>query len=177
MDDSLEFELAMRQFFGEKAYHIAGFAGFGDDLMVKKWFLKAIKKIFKDANKLDTTSRHKERIIGDIKDLEREIKKWKNPWSIIYRLFFLCSRLLGYDYINGIIYNAPFYYQTPDQHYKVVANEGKDSLKMFNENQMNFKQKQRSIIRMLKREKYSDFEIAMIMNTSEYEIKKTIRGL
>src|SRR3989338_9108521 len=85
-DDSMEFELAMRQFFGDKAYQIAGLAGFGDNLSVKKWLLKAIKQIFKDVNKLDTTSRHKEMMIGDIERLEKEVKKWKNPWSIIYRL-------------------------------------------------------------------------------------------
>ena len=176
-DDSMEFELAMRQFFGDKAYQIAGLAGFGDNLSVKKWLLKAIKQIFKDVNKLDTTSRHKEMMIGDIERLEKEVKKWKNPWSIIYRLFFLCSRFLGYDYVKGITYNTPFYYQTPNQYYKTLSYQGKNSLQEIQKDEKNFKEKQREIISILKREHYNDFKIAMILNTSEYEIKKINRGI
>lgn len=39
----MAFELAMRSFFGEKAFHTASYAE-GDNAIMKKWLLKVVKK-------------------------------------------------------------------------------------------------------------------------------------
>ncbi len=170
--DPMDFELAMRQFFGDNAYQIAGFAGFSDNKYVKSWLIKAVKRMLKDANSLDSLPRHKEILIADLEELEKAIKKWNSPWDMIYRLFFICSRLFGYDYCTGIILYTPFWWQNPSQYDKTKRYQGNDSLKEWKGDEKNFKTKQRAIIDSLKREGFNDFKIAMILNTTEYEIRK-----
>ena len=46
MDYSMNFELSMMQFFGDKAHHIASYAR--NESEVKSWLKKAIKKMMKD---------------------------------------------------------------------------------------------------------------------------------
>ena len=102
---SMEFEMAMMQFFGEKAHLIASYAN--NNQLRKKWLLKAVKIMLKKVDEIDTTTRHKKMLLSEIEDLLVKIKKANNAWAIIYRLFSLCSRFIGYDYLKGGIYNTP----------------------------------------------------------------------
>lgn len=176
-DYSMDFELSMRQFFGEQAYHIADQAY--DPKYMKRWFIKSVRKMKKDVVKIDTTTRHQERLMSDLDQLEKSIKSSDNQWNIIFRLFFLCSRLLGYDYIGGFSYHIPFYHQTKDQHYWSKAKENKD-FHIIDEHSSDLKNtitKQKEIIKSLKSEGYDDFHISLIIGISEYQIKKLKKGI
>lgn len=172
LDYSMDFELAMRQFFGDDAYQLAGAAH--DEKYVKKWLLKAVRKMQKDVMKLDTTTRHRERLLGDLERLEKYMKASNNEWDIIFRMFFLCSRFLGYDFAQGAIYNSPIYHQSPSQYHWSKRNVSKDydTLDEHLKDEKNTIKKQKEIIKSLKDEGYDDFHIALILGMSEYQVKK-----
>jgi hypothetical protein len=128
----------------------------------------------KEVMRLDTTTRHKERLLSDLERLERSIKGFGNEWDIIFRLLFLCSRLLGYDFAQGIVYNNPVYFQSPSQYYSSRRNVKRDSgsLEERFKDEKNTITKQKDIIKSLEAEGYDDFHIALILGMSEYQIKK-----
>ena len=175
LDFSMEFELSMRQFFGDEGYKLAG-VEYSKDI-VCKWLQKAIKKMMKDVMEIDTTTRHKERMVGDLEQLLGLTKKSEDPWRIIYRLFFLCSRFLGYDYITGTSYHIPFYHQTRSQNFysKVAAgtNDSRDEMK----DRENILTKQKGLIEVLKKDGFDDFKIGLILGMSEYKVKKLRKGI
>ena len=168
-NNSMDFEYSMRQFFGDKAYHISDYENKQE---TRKWLLKALKKMMKDIHNLDTTTRHKERLLDEIKGIEKSIKEKSDPWNIIYRFFKLCSRFLGYDWLKGISYHTPFYYQVSGQYYWSKAYTGEDFTELIYKNNDNTLVKQKELIRQLQKEKYNDFQIGLILGLSEYKVKK-----
>jgi len=176
IDHSMNFELAMRQFFGEKAYHIAG--GYNNPKYVKQWLKKAIRKMKKDIMNLDTTSRHKETLINDIGRLERNLKS-SDPFEIIIVLFSICSRFLGYDFLKGEKFNIPIYSQNASQYYwsKILKDSSINYSREQSRIQMNIVRKQKEIIKSLLKEGFDDFQISLVLNVSEYQIKKLKKGI
>lgn len=171
-DYSMDFELAMRQFFGNTAYHIAD--GAYDPKFMKKWFVRAVRKMKKDVANLDSTTRHKERLMSDLDILETSLKSNDNQWNLIFRLFFLSSRLLGYDYAEGIRYHIPFYYQSHNQHYYSKSNQEKNFniIEEHSQDTRNTITKRKEIIKSLQEEGYDDFHISLILGITEYQLKK-----
>jgi RPA family protein len=58
----MDFELTMRLFLGDKAYHIAGQEN--HDKYRREWLLKAAKKILRRVDAIETTTRHKQVLKG-----------------------------------------------------------------------------------------------------------------
>src|SRR5260221_8765893 len=172
VDYSMDFEFAMRQFFGDKAYSTA--SGAFSLKFVKPWLLRATRKMMKDVEALDSTARHKEMLMSSLERIRESIKNNKNEWEIIFHLFFLCSRFLGYDWIQGARYHIPFYSQTKSQYYWSKRNNSKkfDPLIERQKDEINVIRKQKEIIEQLNSEGYDDFHVSLILGMSEYQVKQ-----
>lgn len=158
------FEDTMRQFFGKKAYQL----GFGNEEIVKKWLIKSTKKMIKLINNVETTTRHKESLMRELQNLESQLsEKQINMWSVIFNLFFLCSRFLGFDYLQGMCLNTPFYFQTKNQKFWQNLCEGTDVY-----DDKNYIKTRRDIVLDLYAKNYRTFDIGLILNISEKDVLK-----
>ena len=75
--DELFFERTMQLYFGDKAYQIAGSANNIKER--KKWYYMASKEMMKHVNNLDVATKHKERLMASLNDVQSQIKKDKGP--------------------------------------------------------------------------------------------------
>lgn len=173
-DNSINFEIGMRLFFGDPAYHIA--SGAWDEKYVKRWLNRCIKRIYQDVNKLDTTLRHKEMLELELDKIKRDLSKNGNLWDIIINLFRLVGRLLGYDGVEGLKYSTLTYFQTKEQGFLNALIGGKD-WREYEKHKRALFAKRAKMIKELKNGNYSDFEISIILNTTEYQIKKTLKEI
>lgn len=171
---SMKFELAMLLLLGSDASHIAGFAI--NETIVKKWLRRAIRTIIIDVNNIETTMRHKEMLILDLNSLDELIKTNGNIWEIIFSFFELIGRLLGYDYSNGNKLLTPVYIQSRHQDFWSGLYSGK-TYQEIDKIKNNLIGKRKKIVQKLKKENYSDFEISIIMDTTEYKIKKIFQEI
>src|SRR2546428_618712 len=115
IDNAMEFELAMRLLFGEKAYHIASLASHPTHR--REWLQKAVKKLLRISNELDTTPRHKQMLMTELEVVSRLLKKTTDPsWELVFHLLRLSMRLLGFDFVRGARCHTPTYHQTAAQH-------------------------------------------------------------
>jgi hypothetical protein len=174
-DLGIHFEYCVRQFLGDKAYHIAGY--FNDDVLFKKYLKKCIKVAKGRILKIDTTTRHKEMLLNNLSDLEDHLRAKKisnESKEIIVDSFWLISRLLGYDGVSGYTFNEPFYYQSSSQYEKEIMSwpNTEDYWKDKQKRTDNIISERKLIYQLLKEKDYGDQEIAQILNTTEYEIKK-----
>lgn len=172
---SLSFEYTMKMLFGDSADHIAYVAG--REELLKKWLGRAVQRFVKDINKLDTTQRHKEMLIMQLESIGKALKGKKiNTWNIIFYFFNLTSRFIGYDYHKAQKLVTPTYFQTSYQNFWSGLHEGEDWKKQ-DERKRTFINRRINIIKQLKQEGVSDFDIAQIFNTTEYDIKKILTEL
>jgi len=165
----MDFENMLRQFFGDKSYGDQAIRQ--NEKLVKIELHKVVLKIEKRIINLETTNRHKERMLSEIERIKNDFKQSQpDLWTINIHLFSLISRLLGYDYLKGFI-NTPIYCQTPSQYYSQVIFEGGDAMQGYYDKK-NIISLRKYVFNFLKKDGYSDFKISQIMNTTEFEIKK-----
>jgi hypothetical protein len=170
MDTGMEFELTMRLLFGEKAYNIAGLASHPTHR--REWLQKAVRKQMRAVNELDTTPRHKRMLMAELEAVSLLLKGAKDPcWEVIYRLFRLTMRLLGYDYFRGGRYYTPTYHQTPTQYYTAAIFDGGDTMQDFYDRKNAIALRQQ-VVESLKKQGLDNFKISLVLNTTEYEIKQ-----
>lgn len=172
--EGMDFELMLRQFFGDKAR----FTQDNRENMVKmeKWIKKILEKISSQIDNIDTTTRHKERMMDNIERLKADFNSSGiDPWTIIVHLFFLISRLLGYDYCKANI-NTPVYFQDDGQYYTQKIFEGGDVMQNYYDKK-NLIIIRKNLYKELKNQGHSDFKIAQVLNISEYQIKKLKHNL
>jgi hypothetical protein len=179
-DYSLDFEHCVRQFLGDKAYHIAD--SVGNDSSVRSWYRKCINKMEKRVDLLDSTARHKEMLMKELNDLDERLKLKKSLGSkeLVIDLFWLISRLFGYDAISGKVYNQAFYHQTYGQYFMELASwkrAGKSWGEINVEEIKNVITWRKAIVRLLKEKGLDENIIAQILNTTEYQIKKMKHNL
>jgi hypothetical protein len=180
MEYNLDLENCVRQFLGDKAYGTAG--RFGNSKQIKKYLLKCLDVCSQEVLTLDTTARHKEMLLNNINKVKESIQivEFVNEEDIklVLNLFWLISRLFGFDWVSGQIRNKAFYYQDYGAYFHDLVKEKafkdeKFSQYDFRENiKKNIITKQREIYNQLKKGKFSDQEIAQVFNTTEYHIKK-----
>lgn len=175
MEAGLFFERTMCLFFGDKAYNIAG-----EESSIrwrKEWLSKAAKTIIKQINKLDTTTRHKQMLMVESEELLAATKSRKpEPWNLVYRLLRLCGRLLGFDFDRGTIVHTPIYYQTAGQHFTSSILAGGDAAHDYYDRKDAISIR-KTVIENLKIEGFDHFKIALVLNTTEYEVKKLSKNL
>ena len=173
MDTSMDFELTMRMLFGDKAYQIASQEAHPTHR--RKWIGKAVKQLLRDADKFDTTVRHKKMLLADLEAISNMLKGVKEPsWSIIYRLLRVCVRLFGYDFPHGARCHTPAYWQNSSQHYTAEIFQGGDAMLDYYDEQDTISVRQ-TVVMDLKKQGLSDFKIALVLNTTEYAVKQLRR--
>lgn len=171
----MQFELVMQTFLGDKAYHIADQAY--DVESRKAWYKKALKKIILKVQKIETTTKHSE-YLANLSQRALECLGNKNFTETEFTLYLLriTGALLGMTPARGACIATPMYYQTPDQHFTEAVISGGDApLSYYDKN--NFVAVRRKIVEQLKEGGLNDFDISLILNTSEYQIKKLRKEL
>lgn len=170
MDAGMRFELTMRLLFGDKAYQIAGTEA--NPKHRREWLQKAARKLMRVADSVDTTPRHKKMLMAELEAIDELLKGAKEPsWDLVYRLFRLSLRLLGFDYGKGAKCHTPVYFQTPDQHFTTLLLSGGDAGEYFNDKK-NTVSIRESVVKDLRSQGMDDFKISLVLNVSEYEVKK-----
>jgi DNA-binding CsgD family transcriptional regulator len=169
VDTAMRFELTMRLLFGDKAAHqIAGLEA--DPKRRRAWLQKAIRKLMHLVDGLDTTLRHKKIIMAELEAMEELLKESEEAsWDIVYRLLRLSLRLLGFD--QGAKCHTPVYFQTLDQHFITLLLSGGDVREHYNEKK-NAITIRESVVKGLRAQGLDDFKISLVLNISEYEVKK-----
>ena len=165
----MEFETCMRRVFGDEASHIA--SSCLNERYRAQWVMRLLKHLIRDAQDLDTTQKHRERISYLLEALQK--KNWKGDdasWGLVFDLLALAAELLGYEGIKGHRTYIPLYWQELQTHL-AISNERGQCEKLMQEFQAAAARRV-LVIRYLKAQGLSDFEVAMTLKTTEYEVKK-----
>lgn len=164
------FETTIRTFLGDKAYHIAGQAH--NEKHRKEWYRKALKKIIIKVQSIDTSTKHKEQlslwseraldILGERNFRETEFSLY---------LLRLTGALIGFVGVRGLTIATPMYYQTPNQYYTEAIISGGDVMQNYHDQKTSVSIRKK-LVAQLKEEGLNDFQISLVFNTSEYQVKK-----
>ena len=170
MTRHMQFEFTFRLLFGDQAKYIEG-----QELNPKsraKWLKKSIDRIEREILALDTTERHKQMLLGEIEAARGSvINKVESGWPMVYSLLRLTSRLLGYDFLRGAKCHTATYWQSVSQNLNSVVFQGGDIMQdYYDKNNAIAVRKQ--VVAYLKNQGLSDYRIALVINTTEYEVKK-----
>lgn len=165
------FEGAMRILFGDDAFHIAGHERTPKEN--RRWLTRAVKRCMKEVNALDTTDHHRERLLDFLGFALNYARKAKGPEPLVYCLLGVTSMLLGFEHSQGRAF-VPLYARSAAEYRRErrratgypLAEEISDS--------KNLVQKRRDVVRRLKEEGHDTFEIALILKTSEHDVKKQL---
>ena len=169
MNPEMDFEYAMRLLLGDSADHIAGQAHIPE--YRNKWLHRSVDKMLKLVDLIDTTLRHKERLVSDLNDIRSSLSRASDPsWSLVFHFFSFSGRLLGLDFFGSRI-NTPVYVQSPEQYYTEHIKSGGDVMQDYYDKK-NFISMRRAVVQGLKAKGLNDFQVAMVLNTSEYQVKK-----
>lgn len=170
MDTAMDFELTMRLLFGDSAYHIAGSEA--NPASRRNWLQKAVKSLLRHIDDLDTTDRHKKMLMTELEAVSRLLKRAKEPsWAIIYRMFRFSIRLIGFDYVRGARCHTPSYWQTVEQRHTAHILEGGDVMQHCYDRNDAISIR-RAVVENLTTQGLTNFKIALVLNTTEYQIKK-----
>jgi hypothetical protein len=166
----MQFENTMRILFGEKAYQIAGIEA--NPKYRREWLQKAVRELLRLVDSLDTVPRHKKMLMLEIEAVSSALKGSAEPsWELVYRLFRLCMRLFGFDYMSGVRCHTLAYWQSPSQHYTVRLMEGEDAVRG-EEEEKDAISLRRGVAKELKKRGFDDFKISVVLNTSEHAVKQ-----
>lgn len=172
MDPGYEmlFETTIRSFLGDKADHIAGQVH--TEKYRKEWYRKALKKIVAKIQDIDTSTKHKEELAHwSERALDTLGQKHFSESEFALYLLRLTGTLLGFIGVRGANIATLMYYQTPNQHHTEVIIRGGDAMQYYYD-QKNSVSVRKKLVAQLKSEGLSDFQISLVLNTTEYQIKK-----
>lgn len=171
---SMQFEIAVRHFLGEDAYHIADLAG--NPKLVKKYFKRVGQKIIKDVAKIDTNPRHKSLLLHHAEKLLEQIENEHEGFPLILNFFGLVSCLLGYDFLDGKPFYNVLFWQNNQQYFDTFFKMQKGKASEYLEQKDNLWKERNNIISELKNKGYDNFQLSIIFNTTEYDITKTLKS-
>ncbi len=174
MNEGIEmlFEETIRSFLGDRAFHIAGQAHCKKSR--KEWYRKVIKKIIRKIRQVESSTTHKERLAHWSEQSLLALKHPYNEIKFTLCLLRLLNVLLGYR--GGVKPHSIAtlaYFQTPSHVFTEAIIEGRDELQ---DDYVSTLSIRRKLIGQLKEEGKTDFEISLVLNLSEYEVKKLRRG-
>jgi len=174
---SLYFEHVMSLFLGKSAYQCAGEEA--NEKARNKRLNAVAKVIVKRVDTIDSTTRLKRKILmGAENFFEATKEKNISTKNLLYVLLWFCGSLLGMESngrINAITHSL-FYWQTKNQYITSDIIEGKDGIQEYEDKKYIFDARKKTIEK-LKKEGFTYFKIAMIFNTTEYQIKKIINAI
>jgi len=177
MKISLYFEHVMSLFLGENAHQCAGEEA--NEKARNKRLNTVAKVMIKRVNTIDSDTRLKRKLlIGAEKFFEATKEKDISTKNLLYVLLWFCGSLLGFEYIGqtNAITHSLFYWQNKNQYITSDIIEGKDSMQEY-EDKKNIFDARKKAIKNLKNEGFTYFKIAIIFNTTEYQIKKIINAV
>lgn len=169
----MDFEVMLRQFFGDKAFHTAGLAY--SKTPRNKWLKKLERKILKDIDQLDTLEKHKSLMMCDTERLFLELKVDEPSWESMFAALMLISRLLGYDYCKGSKLHTPAYYQTEGQFYTQAIFGGGDEMQNYYDRKDIISMRAKVAKRLIKAG-LDTFRISQILNISEGKVKQLLKN-
>src|SRR5262249_35403979 len=97
-------------------------------------------------------------------------------WDLILRLVAFIGRLLGFDFHQGSQCHSIAYFQTPAQHYTADLLAHGDALQDYYDKKDAVSMR-REVVALLKEKGLSDFKVALVLHTTEYEVKKLQKEL
>ena len=166
----MEFELTLCLLFGRSARHTASASE--NPKRRADWLRKAMLKIEREVLALDTTDRHKQMMLAEVVAAREGINSDERPsWSLVYRLLRLSVRLLGYDFTRAAKCHTATYWQTVPQNLNTVVFTGGDIMQDYYDKN-NAIAVRREIVKHLKSQGLSDYRIALVLNTTEYQVKQ-----
>lgn len=164
------FETTIRTFLGDKAYHIAGQVH--NEKHRKEWYRKVLKKIIIKIQEIDTSTKHKEQLAYWSEQALKILGERNfNETEFTLHLLRLMGALLGFVGVRAANIATPMYYQTHSQYYTEVISRGGDVMQDYND-KISSVSVRKKLVRQLKDEGLSDFQISLVLNTSEYQVKK-----
>jgi hypothetical protein len=166
-------ETCMRRVFGDEANHIASSSL--DEKYRRRWVSRLLRQLIRDAQELDATQRHKERISYLLEALQKQ--KWTGDdasWRLVFDLLALATELLGYEGSSGHRPYTPMYWQELQTHLDIANEEGQSE--RLQEEFRSAAAWRAEVVRYLKVKGLNDLEVAMALKTSEYEVKKLKRA-
>jgi hypothetical protein len=174
MNTEMLFEFTMRLYFGDKAYQTAGQVN--NPKHRREWLRKVIRLLMKQIDTLDTTPRHKQVLMANAEAIRDAIGRNDAPsWDLILRLVAFIGRLLGLDFHRGSRCHSIAYFQTPAQYYTADLLAHGDALQDYDKKDA--VSIRREVIAFLKGKGLSDFKVALVLHTTEYEVKKLQKEL
>lgn len=164
------FETTVRAFLGEKAYHIASEAHTESRRLL--WYRKVLTKVVRHVQGIDASAKHKEQIeffSNQLLGLVKARRLDERAFSLY--LLRLVGVLLGFLSLCGSCLATPVYVQTPSQYYTRLMFNGGDTMQSYYDQQTATGVRAR-LVHQLKGEGLNDFQISLVLNTSEYQVKK-----
>ena len=177
MKISLYFESTMGLFLGKKAYQCAGEEA---NEKARNKRLNAVAKVMlKRVDTIDSTTRLKRKLLIGAEDFfEATKEKDISTKKLLYILLRFCGSLLGFEYNGRIsaITHSLFYWQNKNQYITSNIIEGKDVMQEYKDKKYIFNIRKK-IVKNLKAEGLTYYKIALIFNTTEYQVKKMINEI
>ena len=153
--------------FGEQAYQIASQEA--NPKHRREWIQKAIKRLMRIVDTLDTTVGHKKSLMMKLERISREVQATKDPsWDLMYSFLTLSFCLVGF---GGAERHTPVYYQDPDQYYTKLIFAGGNDGQRYQDKQDAISTRQ-EVVEYLKKKGLNSFKISLVLNTSENHIKQ-----
>ena len=170
MPTGMEFEGTLRLLFGRKANHAASASE--NPKRRSEWLRSAMRTMEGEVIALDTTERHKQMMLAEVAASRDAIASDPHPsWTLVYRLLRLSIRLLGYDFARGAKCHTATYWQSIPQNLNTVVFTGGDIMQDYYDKK-NAIVVRREVVGHLKGQGLSDYRIALVLNTTEYQVKK-----
>ena len=170
MDTGLEmlFETTIRSFLGEKAFHIAGHVH--SEKRRRTWYRKVLKKVVREAHAVDSSTLHQEAIVSSSERALASLNdRTLNEVRLTLYLLRLVGALLGFVQIKPYRIATLAYFQTPSQEFTEQILRGDGAVDDHHESALSIR---RRIVGQLKDEGRTYFEISLVLNCSEYHVKK-----
>jgi|GEM_PF-3647127 len=169
IDPEMQFEEAMRLWFGGGAWGIANTAH--DTAARNKWLRKWIKLLTKEVEQLETDALHKDRLMILVDDFEQSFRKAENAtWSQIFSLINLIGALMGHLDFNGMQSRTLVYAYEDFFHY-LDSGENCPSIGRFRDLPTILKARL-EVVKYLEGSGLAQWRIAQVLNTSVHAIKR-----
>lgn len=170
----MRFERTLMLFVGDQGYQTASQSG--TPKLRREWLKRILRLVLKAMDKLETTPRHKQVLMACTERAIEDIGKYDQPtWTLVYDLLAIIGRLMGFDLGQGGRMHTIAYWQTEGQYYTSNMLLGGNPVQHFNDKLDAVSIRQR-VIQQLKAEGFSDFKIALVMNTTEHQVQQLRLG-
>ena len=169
------FETTIRTFLGHKACHAASQANSISER--KKWYKKVLKVIVVKIQAVETTTLHKQQLsLWSERALKCTNSKDFVESELLIFLFRITGALLGLMGVRAANIATPMYYQSANQRLTEVIISGGDVMQDYYDKQDAITIRKK-IVTQLKDEALTDYQISLVLNTTEYQIKKLRNNL